>query len=183
MNQRSPVEQLQQPWQPKAMPPNSQQNHESSDFLNQCVRSKEQQVQKHQSRGRSRYQEQNMTPVTATLSDSKSHSNSNTPRRKGNPQSPAHAYVDSLELNKPRSRSNSAARIPDGNVNLTTPLAALSTILTTTKSYHMCAIKSYRVSHQLYRDAKDRTSKGELPGKCSIASLLTAVLIQHEIIC
>ena len=159
MNQKSPIEKQQQPWQPRAMTPD-QQSYRSGALSNQHA----QQRQKHPSRGRSRHQEQHIAPLTTARSGSKSHSNANTPRRKGNPQSPAHAYVDSLELNKSRSRSNSSARIPDGNVDLTTPLAALSTILTTTKNYHLCAIKSYRVNHQLYREAKDRTAKGKFLG-------------------
>lgn len=169
MNQRSSVQQWQQPWQPKSMPPNThQQSYPSGAPPRQPQPNHPVQLQ-NQTRGRSRQQEQYIVnPNTSNRDDSKSHSNSNTPRRKGNPQSPqarnnahASARVDSLELAKSRSRSNSSARLQnEGTVDLTTPLSALSTILTTTKGYHSCAIKSYRVNHKLFRDAKDRTAKG-----------------------
>jgi hypothetical protein len=151
-----------QQWQEKTMPPNS--NYRPSQTV---VQQREQ--QQNPSRGRSRHQSYS-TSNSSTRDDSKSHSNSNTPRRKGNPQSPQYVqqqhpqstHVDSLEILKSRSRSHSSSCVnPGGHVDLTTPLATLSTILITTKSYHECAIKSYRVNHKLFRDAKDRTAKGE----------------------
>lgn len=157
-------------------------NNHQSDFHRASPRQPEQQQDRNQSRGRARHQQNEIITAateTATHDDSKFHSNSNTPRRKGNPQSPQlvqHAnqqaqstHVDSLELHRSRSRSNSSSRIPElgGTVDLSTPLAALSTILATAKSYQACAIKSYRVNHKLFRDAKDRTAKGEGLERCT----------------
>lgn len=156
-------------------------NHQSV-FHRASPRQPEQQQDRNQSRGRTRHQQDETITAatnTSTHEDRKFHSNSNTPRRKGNPQSPQlaqHAnqqaqstHVDSLELHRSRSRSNSSSRIPNlgGSADLSTPLAALSTILTTAKSYHACAIKSYRVNHKLFRDAKDRTAKGKGLERCT----------------
>lgn len=166
MNPTSPVHQWQQPRQPAVMPSKSQQsNYQSGPPPRQPQQRHHAQQIQSQSRGRSRQQEIMYTPPSAR-DESTSHSNFNTPRRKGNPQSPQtrtpQAHTDSLEVAKSRSRSNSSARMPDGNVDLSTPLATLSTILTTTKRYHSCATKNYRVNHQLFRDANDRTTKGAI---------------------
>ena len=173
MNQRSPVSQRQEPWQERT-PSNSQSRQtvvspSSMVSLSKDIEADQQKPSRQeQNPFRGRKLEQDISPSTKqpTQSDDKSQSISSTPRQKGNPQSPA-AIVDSLELQ--RSRSNSSAQIHDVNVDLTTPLATLSTILTTTKSYHGCAIKNYRVNHKLFRDAKDRTTKGA----CSLCGLVS----------
>lgn len=176
MNQRSPVSQRQEPWQERT-PSNSQSRQtvvspSSMVSLSKDIEADQQKPSRQeQNPFRGRKLEQDISPSTKqpTQSDDKSQSISSTPRRKGNPQSPA-AIVDSLELQ--RSRSNSSAQFHDVNVDLTTPLATLSTILTTTKSYHGCAIKNYRVNHKLFRDAKDRTTKGV----CSSCVLVSCYL-------
>jgi hypothetical protein len=138
MNSSKPSnQQWRQPWQPKSTSPTNPSNS----------------IPPPPSRGRTRTTNQ---PLTATPPQSNIHVDSNTPKRKGNPQTDA--LVDSLEVQRSRSHSNSRDH---GNVDLSTPLSTLSTILTTTKRYHECAVKSYRVNHKLYRDAKDRTVKGE----------------------
>ena len=160
MNPRSPVQQWQQPWQPTVTPTQSNQSYPNSPRPRHSQKHDVQQSSP--SRGRSRQQFITNTAIANSISGSKSQSN--TPRRKGNPQSPRikSKAVDSLEIAKSRSRSHSSVRmLPESSVDLATPLSALSTLLTTSQNYHLCAIKNYRVNHQLFRDAKDRTAKGE----------------------
>jgi hypothetical protein len=124
-------------------------NHQDG-FYRALPHQPEQQQDRNQSRGQTRHQQDEAITTatnTAMHDDSKFHSNSNTPRRKGNPQSPQLAqhtsqqtqltHVDSLEIHRSRSRSNSSSCIPNlgGSADLSMPLAALSTILTTAKSY------------------------------------------------